>query len=205
MNIPAALAVAVATSFFSAANVDAQGQSSPAAPVGRFDFRPFLRYHPLELSQLLGKHFSEVVPGVDWEGMPSPEEYKNPSIKYAVFVRDADLHDYMKTWDFMTGEYCVSSYSMFIIYFNKGFVFKVELRYMPDSYTGLIKSTDPRICLDETPIFTMIANKLGGTKISHPGYDEVTQYKSTYITTLSTRGHNADLSWDLRGGPRPNS
>jgi hypothetical protein len=164
MNVLAALAFAVATSFLWAASVDAGSQSLPATQDGKFDFRPYLRSHPLDLGQLLGKHFSEVVSGVAWEGMPSPEEYKNPSIKYGVFVRGAELQDCMKAWDFMTGEYCVSSYSMFIVYFNKGFVFKVELRYMPDSFTGIVQSSDPRFCPDETPIFKMIANKLEGTK-----------------------------------------
>jgi hypothetical protein len=165
-----------------------------------FEFSHLLKERPLDLDQLLGRHISEVVPGQNWEALPSPEEFKNPAIKYGVFARE-DLHDYMKTWDFMTDAFCISSYSMFLLFFNKGFVFKVELRLIPDSFTGAVKSTDPKYCADETPVFRMIARRLGGTIVARESASEVTKYTSKYVMTLGTGGRVTDLSWNLRGAP----
>jgi hypothetical protein len=178
----------------------AEDKAALALQNGAFEFSHFLRYRPLDLSQLLGKHFSEVVPGATWDGLPIPEEYKNPAIKYGVFARE-DLHNYMRNWDFMTDDYCVSQYSMFLLFFNTGFVFKVELRYIPDSFTGAIHSDDPRFCADESPIFKMIAKKLGGTVLNRQRSYELTQYTSKYVMKLGAGERNTDLSWDLRGGP----
>jgi|SRR5215471_12339697 len=92
---------------------------------------------------------------------------------------------------------------MFLLFFNRGFVFKIELRYLPDTYTGTVKPTDPKFCLDETPIFAMIAKKLGGTVIAKGDHEELTQYNDKYVMSLTTGTgvHDANLSWALRGGP----
>jgi hypothetical protein len=200
MNVISTLVIVAGAFFFSAAVLDAEERSLPAAQNGPFEFTHFLRDRPLDLGQLLGKHYSEVAPGTSWESLPIPEEYQNPAIRYGVFVRP-DLHDYMKSWDFMTDDYCVSNYSMFLMFFNRGFVFKVELRYMPDSFTGTVKSDIPSFCADESPIFKMIARKLGGTVIVRQGSYEVARYNSKYVMTLVTGEHITDLSWNLRGGP----
>jgi hypothetical protein len=201
MRVIVTLALAAGASFSWAVSAGAEEKSLPAAQNDRLDFRRFLRYRPLDLGQLLGRHFSEVVPGANWEGLPVPEEYKNPALRYGVFVRGVDLHGYMKDWDFMTDLYCVSSYSMFLMFFNRGFVFRIEFRYVPDSFTGTVKSDEPGFCADETPIFNMISKKLGGTVVVRQGVHELTQYTNQYLVKLSTDGHYADLSWDLRGGP----
>jgi hypothetical protein len=169
---------------------------------GGFEFSHFLRHRPLDLSQLLGKHFSVVVPGATWVRLPIPEEYKDPAIKYGVFVRGKDLHDYMMNWDFMTDAYCVSNDSMFLLFFNKGFIFRAELRYLPDSFTGAINYDQPESCADEAPIFRMIAKKLGGSVIVRQGSHELTQYTSKYVLKLGTSSvRDAVLFWELRGGP----
>jgi hypothetical protein len=107
----------------------------------------------------------------------------------------------MKEWDFLTDEYCVSSHSMFLLFFNRGFVFKVELRYMPDSYSGSIRSDDSSYCADETPIFRMIAKKIGGTVVRRGNSEELVRYTSNSIMILGAGAGIADLSWNLRGGP----
>ena len=107
----------------------------------------------------------------------------------------------MTNWDFMTDAFCVSHYSMFLLFFNRGFVFKIELMYLPDSFTGALNSDDPEFCADEAPIFRMIAKKLGGSIIERKGSHELTQYTSKYILKLGTGGRDAVLSWELRGGP----
>ena len=179
MDLFSTLILAAAASFFWAAAVEAQEKLLPAAQNGSFEFTYFLRERPLDLGQLLGKHFSEVAPvrpraggpfrgKITWKDLSVPEEYKNPAIRYGVFVRPG-LRDYMKSWDFMTDDYCVSNYSMFLMFFNRGFVFKVELRYISDSFGATAKSDDPKFCADEIPIFNMIAKKLGGTVIVRQG------------------------------------
>jgi hypothetical protein len=182
------------------ADADAADDAVATASNSTVQFDQVLRYQPLDLSALLGRHFTEVAPGAIWEELPVPEEYKNPSIRYGVFSRANDLHDYMKDWKFLSEKYCVSNYSMFLMFFNRGFVFKVELRYIPDSFTGAINADDPRFCADETPIFEMLAKKLNGTVISRQGSRELVQYTSKFIMKLGTGERTTDLSWDLRGG-----
>ncbi|MGY4282640.1 hypothetical protein ACVWXO_001860 [Bradyrhizobium sp. LM2.7] len=165
-----------------------------------FKFSHFLKERPLDLDQLLGKHISAVAPGTAWESLSIPEEYKNATIRYEVFARE-DLRGYMKSWDFLTGEYCVSKYSMFLLFFNRGFVFKVELRFMPDSYAGKVRSDDPGYCADEAPIFLMIAKKLGGTIVSRDNSEELVRFTDKSIMVLGTGGGITDLSWTLRGSP----
>ncbi|MET4630910.1 hypothetical protein ABIB83_007970 [Bradyrhizobium sp. I1.8.5] len=165
-----------------------------------FEFSQFLRDRPHELDQLLGRHISEVVPSEVLEKLPVPEEYKDPSLRYGVFAR-RDLHDYMKGWDFLPDKYCVSAYSMFLLFFNRGFVFKVELRFIPDSFTGSVASTAQQYCFDETPLFWMLARKFGGTPIARGSSFELTKITGKYVRTLSTGGRVTDVSWNLRGGP----
>ena len=192
----------MASAFFCwPASLSAEDEPRLAAQSDASTFSHFLRYRPLDLDQLLGKHFSEVAPGATWERLPVPEEFKNSTIKYGVFARAEDLHDYMRNWEFMTDPYCVSNYSMFLLFFNRGYVFKVELRYIPDSFTGTINSDDTRFCSDETPVFKMIARKLGGSVILRQGSYELTQYTNKYFMKLGTGERTTDLSWDLRGGP----
>jgi hypothetical protein len=200
MNSVLALALVAAASLFSAAAVGADDKSLSADQNKPFEFSRLLKNRPLDLGQLLGRHISEVVPGTSWESLPIPEEYKNPAIRYGVFAR-SDLHEYMKNWDFMTEDYCVSNYSMFLIFFNRGFVFSVELRLLPDSFAGSIKIDDPKYCADETPVFRMIARKLGGTIIARGNSYELTRYTSKYVMTLGTGEQTTGLSWNLRGGP----
>jgi hypothetical protein len=196
------LALVASAPLFFAVAAGSEEKSDPAADGTAFEFSHFLRDRPLELGELLGKHFSEVVPKEVWGSLPSPEEYKNPAIKYGVYAR-SDLHEYMENWKFLTDDYCVSNYSMFLMFFNRGFVLKVELRYLPDTYTGVVNSADPRFCADETPIFTMIARILGGVISAKPDHEELMRYTEKYIMRVATGTgeHNADLSWDLRGGP----
>jgi hypothetical protein len=160
----------------------------------------FLKDRPQDLDQLLGRHISEVAPNEVLESLPIPEEYKDPTIRYGVFARP-DLRKYMKGWDFLTDEYCVSSYSMFLMFFNRGVVFKVELRYIPDSFGGSVSSADPQYCADETPIFRMLAGKFGGTVIDRGSSHELIKITEKYVMTLSTGGGVTGASWDLRGGP----
>ena len=97
----------------------------------------FLRYRPLDLDLLLGKHFSQVLlPAVAWKDLPVASEFKYPAIKYGAFVQNKDLKAYMDTWGFITEPYCLSNYSMFLMYFNAGYVFRVQLRYFGDSFAG---------------------------------------------------------------------
>jgi|SRR6516162_8105557 len=193
--------VLVASAFFCwPASLRAENEPRLAAQGDASTFSHLLRYRPLDLDQLLGKHFGQVAPGATWEGLPVPEEFKNSTIKYGVFARE-DLHDYMRNWEFMTDAHCVSSYSQLLLFFNRGYVFKVELRYIPDSFAGVIKSDDPRFCSDETPIFQMIARKLGGSVILRQGSYELMQYTNKYLMKLGTAERATDLSWDLRGGP----
>ncbi|MER9018978.1 hypothetical protein [Mesorhizobium sp. M0898] len=173
------------------------GAASPAH-IADFEFTSFLRDRPLDLDQLLGRHFSEVVPGATWEGLPTPEEYKNPSIRYGVFARPGP---FMNNWHFMKEPYCVSHYSMFILFFNHGFVFKVELRFVSDSFAGQIDSHNASFCGNEIPIFDNIAKELGDSVIKENGSREIKRYTDNYVMTLSADDNGADLSWDLRGGP----
>jgi hypothetical protein len=206
MNVIIAVVLATIASSFWAASAGAEEKLLSTAQNNAFEFTHFLRYQPLDLEQLLGKHFSEVVPGFTWDSLPIAEEYKNPMIRYDVFARGEDLHNFMKDWDFMTDNYCISKVSgFFLLFFNRGFVFKVELRYVPDSYYASIKPDDPAFCADETPIFKMIAKKLGGTVIvterAYVGTYEVRRSTSKYVMTLATGEGGTDLTWDLRGGP----
>ncbi len=200
MNIILSIVLVAAASIFSAVAVGAEEKSLSATQNKPFEFSHFLRDRPLDLGLLLGRHISEVAPETTWESLPVPEEYKNPAIRYGVFARP-DLHDYMKSWDFMTENYCVSNYSMFLMFFNRGFVFSVELRLLPDSFAGSVKPDDPKYCADETPVFRMIARKLGGTIIARGNSYELTRYTSKYVMTLGTGERTTGLSWNLRGGP----
>jgi hypothetical protein len=190
------LLLGICVFFASAAQVGAEALTRSQATA--FEFSHFLRNRPLELGRLLGKHLSEVAPEQSLADLPVAEEFKNPSIRYGVFARPP----YMKGWDFLTGDYCVSSYSMFLMFFNKGFVFKVELRYISDTFQGVVKPDDPGFCADHTPIFEKMAAKLGGTVIENRGDREIKQYFDTYVVTLVTgRSGIVGISWDLRGGP----
>ena len=66
-----------------------------------------------------------------------------------------------------------------------------------------MKPGDPGLCDDETPIFRMIARKLGGYVAVRKDYYEMTQYTTEYIMRLTSAigERNTDLTWDLRGGP----
>ena len=65
----------------------------------------------------------------------------------------------MKGWGLSEKHYCVSKYSMLIIFFNAGYVFRVELRYVPDFFIGGGSRNDS--CEDETTIFDIFAAKIG--------------------------------------------
>jgi hypothetical protein len=184
----------IASTYISSAALYAEQSGGP------YEFSDFLRNRPLELGQLLGKHLSEVAPDATWESLPIAEEYKNSSIRYGVFVRES-LHDYMKAWSFMTDDYCVSTNSFFLIFFNRGFVFRVELRFLPDSFTGSINSNSPQHCADETPVFRMIAKALGGKVTVRDNSYELVRYSNNYLMILNAGGGNASLNWHLRGGP----
>jgi hypothetical protein len=189
-------------SFLIVAGAVAEPTLPPTAEMKSFDFRDILRRRPLELCQLLGRHFSEVAPGVNWEQLAKPEDYKNASVRYGVFSRGADLQDRMKEWSFKGDKICVSSYSMFLLFFNRGYVFKVELRYIPDTFTGTVAPNAPGFCADEKPIFDMIAKELGLRIIEQKdGVYKVMHYTSLSLMTLSTGGGVTDWSCDLRGGP----
>ena len=58
-------------------------------------------------------------------------------------------------------------------------------------------------CLDETPLFNLIAKKIGGTVVREGGSKVLKQAKDTYLVRLITEEGRmtADLSWTLRGGP----
>jgi hypothetical protein len=160
-----------------------------------------LRNRPLELHQLLGRHFSEVAPKTAWESLSIAEEYENPAIRYGVFARGEVLRDFMKAWDFMTDDYCVSTNSYLLIFFNRGFVFRVELRFLPDSFAGSINSNNPQHCADQTPVFRMIAKKLGGQVMVRANTYELVRYTNNFLMILNAGGGNASLNWHLRGGP----
>ena len=90
---------------------------------------------------------------------------------------------------------------MFLLFFNKGFVFRVELRYMPDSYTGTVRSTEPGFCGDEAPIFHMFAQSIGIEVKEQKETYTITKYSDKYIMRLTVADHITDITWDLRGGP----
>jgi hypothetical protein len=135
-----------------------------------FAFSSLLRSKPLELYRLLGRHLTTVAPGVLWRDLPTPEEYKDPTIKYAVFARlgpgkDGTFKDpdaFMRSWQFLKAPYCVSNYSMFILYFNRGFVFKVELRFVADTFAGVVPANHSDYCESERPLFDLRAAAVGG-------------------------------------------
>jgi hypothetical protein len=165
------------------------------------DFRYLLRYHPLQLDGLLGKHLTSVVPGETWGGLYVPEEYRNPAIRYAVFARGEVLKAYMKDWTFIKQEYCISDYSMFLLFFNRGYVFKIELRYIPDTFTGTIKPGEKSFCGDETPIFEILSKQLGGSITFNNGQRELVHAERTYTLIMTTSGGATVIYWKLKGGP----
>ncbi|MBY5883994.1 hypothetical protein HFN46_33355 [Rhizobium leguminosarum] len=172
-------------------------------------FPGLLRSRPLELYRLLGRHLTAVAPGVLLRDLPTPEEYKDPTIKYAVFARlgpgkDGAFKDpdaFMRSWQFLKAPYCVSSYSMFILYFNRGFVFKVELRFVADTFAGVVPADNAAYCESEKPLFDLVAAVVGGPIVKREDELEIPLEKEDYIQRLSTNGRDADLSWELRGGP----
>jgi len=99
MNLIFTLVVAAGAALFCSATASGEEKSHLAADNSPFEFTHFIRDRPLELGELIGKHFSEVVPREVWQSLPSPEEYKNPTIKYGVYSR-TDLDQYMKTENF---------------------------------------------------------------------------------------------------------
>jgi hypothetical protein len=198
MNFPGSSSLFLIASIFSIASAEGQGPPPPATP--KNEFLHLLKDRPQDLDQLLGRHISEVAPNEVLQNLPIPEEYKDPTLRYGVFAR-ADLRKYMKDWDFANEEYCVSSYSMFLMFFNRGVVFRVELRFIPDSFGGSVSSADPQYCADEAPIFRMLARKFGGTAINRGSSYELTRITEKYVMTLSTGGGVTSASWDLRGGP----
>ena len=169
----------------------------------KFEVSDLLRNRPLELHRLLGRHFSEVICGTSWEQLPIPyDAYRDPDIRYVVFANHEKLRDYMKAWSFMTDNYCVSTNSFFLIFFNKGFVFRVEFRYLPDTFAGRVDSNRPQHCADLAPIFTMIAKELGGSVIVRDNFYELVRFTDKYLMISNAGGGNASLNWYLRGGPR---
>ncbi|MBY5698012.1 hypothetical protein [Rhizobium leguminosarum] len=172
-------------------------------------FAGLLRSKPLELHRLLGRHLTAVAPGVLWRDLPTPEEYKDPTIKYAVFARlgpgkDGAFKDpgaFMRSWKFLKAPYCVSSYSMFILYFNRGFVFKVELRFVADTFAGVVPADNAAYCESEKPLFDLVAAAVGGPIVKREDELEIRLETEDYIQRLSTNGSDANLSWELRGGP----
>ncbi len=172
-------------------------------------FPGLLRSRPLELYRLLGRHLTAVAPGVHWRDLPVPEEYNDPTIKYAVFARlgpgkDGAFKDpnaFMRSWQFLKSPYCVSSYSMFILYFNRGFVFKVELRFVADTFAGVVSADSSAFCESEKPLFDRFAAAVGGPIVKREDEFEIRLEKRDYIQRLSTNGRDVDLSWELRGGP----
>jgi hypothetical protein len=165
------------------------------------NFRYYLANRPLELDRLLGKHFTSVVPGETWQGLFVPEEYRNPAIRYAVFAKGKKLEAYMKRWNFIKDDDCVSQESMFLLYFNRGYVFKIELRYLPDTYRGTVSARAPGFCGDETPLFEILSKQFGGAVIVNHGQRELVHPESTYTIVLTTVRGNTHLSWNLKDGP----
>jgi hypothetical protein len=165
-----------------------------------FEFSTIARKRPLELHQLLGRHISEVVPGVNWQSLPIPEEFMNLAIRYHAFGRE-DLAKYMTAWEFLTEDYCISSTSWFLLFFNRGFIFQVELRMMPDSYSGALGGRPPIFCGDETPVFKMLAKQLGGSVLPQGSSSVLIRQTDKYFMTLGTGDGKTDLIWRLRGGP----
>jgi hypothetical protein len=174
------------------------------------EFRHVLKFKPMDLESLLGKNITDVVPGVTWDQLPVQGEFDNKTIRYGVFSSGKELKGIMKNWQFLNEPYCVSESpisSMFLISFNRGYVFRVELRFLPDQFSGSISKADPNFCGDETSLFNMLATKMGGTVLEEGNYRLIKQEKPTYLLRLAIdRSTATDLSWTLRGAPCiPNS
>ncbi|MES0133594.1 hypothetical protein NKJ88_01325 [Mesorhizobium sp. M0016] len=162
------------------------------------DPRNVLSNEPLNLYMFLGKHFSSVLPGTTWNQLPVAEEYKNDSIRYATID---GLREYTKNWKFADRDFCVSNYSLFVIFFNRGYVFKVELRFVSDDFLGDSENDTKQYCFDEKPLFDVLHNETGGSLVAKDGGNEVIERTNKYVRILTTDFHSADLSWALLGAP----
>lgn len=155
---------------------------------------------PYSLHRLLGVHISEAVPGADLSRLPSPEEYKNPNIKYGVFVRGSELKRLILNWEFVIGDLCVSEYSLFLLFFNRGTVFRVELRLVPDSFTGRLVESE-LACEDHSPVFNAIARRVGGSAADVGERKRLVDITEEYRMELILDDGVVNWVWDLRGGP----
>ena len=67
-----------------------------------------------------------------------PPDYDSTNIGYKIFLRAKDLSNAMARWQFLLNHNCCVSAdpyaSMFIIYFNHGYIFNVELSFFPDKF-----------------------------------------------------------------------
>jgi hypothetical protein len=166
----------------------------------KVDVVQLLSDRPLELHTLLGAHLGQLSTEDSWEGLPVAGEYNNPNIRYLYLP--GVLKTNTKRWDFMFNDVCVSDYSLFIIFFNRGYVFKVELRYVSDDFKGVVDPNFGTPCTNQRPIFDSFAAKIGGSPIQRGNALEITEIRNGYVQVLSTEPENADLSWTILGAPQ---
>ena len=183
----------------STATSNAAQPSTPATQTVAHRFSALLQNNPFGLKDLLGKRAAEIVPGYsNWDDAQKiyiAEEYRDPEVKYDAF---GGLSSYAKEWNFLMGHPCVSGYSLAVLFFNHGYLFRIELRFMSSkSYPSYAP-----ICYDHTPIFESIAQKIDGVEETAPdGGRVIAKLEGDTITILHTKDGTTELDWILRGGP----
>jgi hypothetical protein len=181
-----------------------QSEINPNYAISLDSFNDTIADNPMNLSRILGKKLSWL--GIAWNYVVPLWDFDNNAIGYIVPVRGAQLAQALKQWKPLDGEYCVSlrpDATMLAVYFNHGYVFRIEMRFLPDTFFGVTKAMDANACLDETPLFNLIAKQLGGEIVREGVTLVLKQTKDTYLVELHTEEgrRTATLSWTLRGGP----
>jgi hypothetical protein len=163
-----------------------------------------LTQDPVGFSNFLGQTVEEVVsalqlaPGGVRAAMRVAEEYNDKEVRFLYFDGKNGLHDYVQNWKFINGKFCVSGNSALFLFFNHGYAFKVEFRFLSTKTYG---GYPP--CEDHIALFNLLARQIGGfVEKRSDGTSILTRVDGDVIEYLE-KPMNGSMSWlwFLRGGP----
>lgn len=164
------------------------------------EFKDLLTNHPLELRTILGMRLYKLFPTYTWDEMHIPEEYNDIQVRYTM----VSIKECISDWTFLKNSICVPSYSNLYLFFNHGFLFRIEYRFINDDYFSN-PSNDRKKCIDTAPIFDALSRQLQGKITEDRGRKSMMYFDSKTKMTLDGSSFATSLFWTIRGAPGPDS
>lgn len=155
---------------------------------------------PFGFRNLLGQRLDQVISTLKldtrltWNSLPPAEEYDDKEVRYGTW----SIHDYVRSWSFLSNDACISPKSMLVLTFNHGYLFRVEFRFLSTKTFG----GEPP-CEDHTPIFDALAPQMGEgvEKRDAGGGREIMRVDGDVIERLVSDRGSLSLIWSVRGSP----